>query len=283
MPKRYLNPKVDLAFKRVFGEHIDLLSSFLNALLPLPEDAPIVSLEYLPTEHVPELPGLFKNSVVDVKCKDTKGRIFVVEIQMIWSASFEQRIIFSDSQAFVKQLYAGQTYHYPLPAYALVLTTSTFDNETHDFYHHYKHIAIENNNEALSSLEFVIIELSKFKPTTQVDKLMRIKWLRFMSEVTEQGETLGAEYSRDEEIQTALRILETSAFTEGELEAYHSSMDKMRIEPALYADAKAEGRANHLVDIVKDLHKNGMSIPLIRHITQLPEAVIRDLINHESS
>jgi hypothetical protein len=33
----YLDPKNDLVFKRVFGEHPDLLVSFLNALLPLAE------------------------------------------------------------------------------------------------------------------------------------------------------------------------------------------------------------------------------------------------------
>nr|WP_167332536.1 hypothetical protein [Bacteroides timonensis] len=32
---RYLNPKADLTFKHVFGEHPDLVMSLLNALLPL--------------------------------------------------------------------------------------------------------------------------------------------------------------------------------------------------------------------------------------------------------
>ena len=31
---RYLDPKVDLTFKRVFGEHPDVVKSFLNAMLP---------------------------------------------------------------------------------------------------------------------------------------------------------------------------------------------------------------------------------------------------------
>ncbi|MDR2809813.1 MAG: Rpn family recombination-promoting nuclease/putative transposase, partial [Tannerellaceae bacterium] len=30
----YLDPKNDLVFKRIFGEHPDLLISFLNALMP---------------------------------------------------------------------------------------------------------------------------------------------------------------------------------------------------------------------------------------------------------
>ena len=41
MPSRYLDPKIDLAFKRVFGEHKNLLKSFLNALLPLADDGQI--------------------------------------------------------------------------------------------------------------------------------------------------------------------------------------------------------------------------------------------------
>ena len=31
---KYLNPKADLTFKLVFGEHPDLVMSLLNALLP---------------------------------------------------------------------------------------------------------------------------------------------------------------------------------------------------------------------------------------------------------
>ena len=32
---KYLDPKADLTFKRVFGEHPDLVMSLLNALLPI--------------------------------------------------------------------------------------------------------------------------------------------------------------------------------------------------------------------------------------------------------
>ena len=46
--KKYLDPKADLTFKKIFGEHPDLVISFLNALLPLDEDSQIESVEYLP-------------------------------------------------------------------------------------------------------------------------------------------------------------------------------------------------------------------------------------------
>ena len=97
LPKRYFDPKIDLAFKRVFGEHANLLKSFLNALLPLPADGQIDSLEYLTPEQAPEIPGLYKHSIVDVKCTDQMGRIFIVEMQMLWSARFEHPMVFRAS------------------------------------------------------------------------------------------------------------------------------------------------------------------------------------------
>lgn len=51
---RYLDPKADLTFKKIFGEHKDLLISLLNALLPLADDEQIESVEYLSPELVPE-------------------------------------------------------------------------------------------------------------------------------------------------------------------------------------------------------------------------------------
>jgi hypothetical protein len=53
---RYLDPKNDLTFKKIFGQHPHLLKSFLNALMPLKQGQQIVSLEYLPAELVPEIP-----------------------------------------------------------------------------------------------------------------------------------------------------------------------------------------------------------------------------------
>lgn len=41
---------------------------------------------------VPENP-LRKNSIVDVRCKHKSGRPFIVEMQMIWSSEFKQRVL----------------------------------------------------------------------------------------------------------------------------------------------------------------------------------------------
>jgi hypothetical protein len=53
----------------------------LNALLPLPEGSYIESLEYLPSELVPDIP-ILKQWGVNVRCIDNYGRQFIVEMQM---------------------------------------------------------------------------------------------------------------------------------------------------------------------------------------------------------
>ncbi|MCL1933720.1 MAG: Rpn family recombination-promoting nuclease/putative transposase, partial [Candidatus Azobacteroides sp.] len=79
---RYLDPKNDLAFKQVFGEHKNLCMSLLNSLLPL--DKPIVDIEYQTSELLPQL-EILRLSIVDVRCTDSDGRQFLVEMQMYWS------------------------------------------------------------------------------------------------------------------------------------------------------------------------------------------------------
>ena len=60
---RYLNPRNDLVFKKIFGQHAHLLVSFLSSLLSLPADALIASLDYVPTEQVPHIP-ILKRTII---------------------------------------------------------------------------------------------------------------------------------------------------------------------------------------------------------------------------
>ena len=54
---KYLDPKADLTFKKIFGNHPKRLISLLNALLPLSEDELIQQQQYLPTTEELEISG----------------------------------------------------------------------------------------------------------------------------------------------------------------------------------------------------------------------------------
>ena len=115
---KYFSPVTDITFRKVFGEHIDLATSLLNAFLPLGEGRVITDLTYVPNELMPETPTR-KNSLVDVRCEDSDGRTFLVEMQINWDTDFMQRVIFNTSKAYVKQLERGKKFELLQPVYSL--------------------------------------------------------------------------------------------------------------------------------------------------------------------
>ena len=183
MARRYLDPRNDLVFKRIFGEHPHILLSFLNALLPLEPDEMIVSLEYLPAEQVPQLP-LLKNTIVDVRCRDQRGRQFIVEMQMVWTDAFMHRVLFNASKAYVRQLEKGEQYELLQPVIGLSLLDDVFDDESDEYYHHYRLVNVERPARVIEDLQLVFVELPKFN-AAKVPRDLRRMWLRFLRETGE--------------------------------------------------------------------------------------------------
>ena len=54
---KYLDPKSDLTFKKIFGNHPDRLKNLLNILQSLNEDELIQQQQYLPTTEELEISG----------------------------------------------------------------------------------------------------------------------------------------------------------------------------------------------------------------------------------
>jgi len=237
----YLDPKNDLTFKKVFGQHPNLLKSFLNAVLPLANDEVIETMEYLPAELVPEIP-ILKHTIVDVRCKDNKGRQFIVEMQMFWTESFKHRIVFNASKAYVKQLDRAKNYSSLQPVYALSLVDDIFDTVTDQYFHHYKIVNIENTEHQLKGLEFVFIELPKFKPQNRDELKMQVLWLRFLTEIKDGLEVAPHDLMMIPEIREALDNVRVSAFTKDELDKYDRYWDSIRSEITLYEDAEQRGK-----------------------------------------
>ncbi len=240
---KYLNPKADLTFKLVFGEHPDLVMSLLNALLPLADDELITHVEYITPEMVPENPAK-KNSVVDVRCYDQMGRQFIVEMQMEWNESFKNRVVLNASKAVVRQLKKNEDFKLVHPVYSLNLINDVgFDAGPDEFYHDYAIVNVEHTDRIIEGLRFVFIELPKFKPKTISEKKMAVLWLRFLTEISEQTKEAPAELLENAEISKALSIVEKSAFNDAQLYAYEQFWDAVYVEKALIEGGYNKGRA----------------------------------------
>jgi predicted transposase/invertase (TIGR01784 family) len=186
---RYLDPKNDLLFKKVFVENSDLLLRFLNALLPLDEGQQIESLEYLNNEMVPNNP-FRKESIVDVHCRDRRGRQFIVEMKNYRHEYFPYRMLFNAAKAYVQQLDHGEKYDLLVPVYALGLLNSVIPNQPaansfYHLYHHYKMVAAGSENDVIDGLQLVLVELPRYAPEKLPAKLRDRRladlWLRFFA------------------------------------------------------------------------------------------------------
>ena len=235
---RYLDPKADLTFKKVFGEHPALVISLLNALLPFEtEDEKIESVEYLPIELVPDTP-LKKNSIVDVRCRDKQGRVFIVEMQMIWSPAFMHRVLFNASKAYVRQIDKSEKFELLQPVYSLNLVDDIFLPDVEEYYHDYRIVHMEHSDKVIEGLRFVFVELPKFKPHSFSEKKMQVLWLRYLTEVDEKTRVVPQELMDVPEIKMAVEQLEESAFNDAQLWGYDDFWDAVRVEKTLVSDVQ---------------------------------------------
>lgn len=264
---RYLDPKADLTFKKVFGEHPDVVRSFLNALLPLPADAEIEEIEYLPAELVPVTP-LRKNSIVDVRCKDQKGRQFLVEMQMLWSPEFKQRVLFNASKAYVRQLDVKENYKLLQPVYSLNLVNEIFEPELPEYYHHYKVLHVEHSDRVIEGLQLVFVELPKFTSHTLAEKRMQVLWLRFLTEVDERTLQVPQELLAEPEIQKAVDVLEESGFTPAQLQGYDDFWDAVRVERTIRESAEERGYAEGMAKGIEEGMAKGIEEGMAKGIEE---------------
>lgn len=282
---RYLDPKADLTFKHVFGEQPDLVMSLLNALLPLDPGQEITEIEYLPVELVPDNP-LRKNSIVDVRCRDNHNRIFLVEMQMIWSPEFKQRVLFNASKAYVRQLSAGEQYELLQPVYSLNLVNGIFEPELKDeYYHYYRLVHVEHSDKVMEGLHLVFVELPKFTPHSYSERKMQVLWLRFLTEINEHTREIPEELLANPEVKKAVNALEESAFTDAELAGYEKFWDIISVEKTLINSAerkgrlegKLEGQLEARKEVARNLKKAGVPVAVIIQSTNLSEKEIEEL------
>lgn len=293
---RYLDPKADLTFKKVFGEHEDLVISLLNALLPLRADEEVIEVEYLPAELVPDNP-LRKNSIVDVRCVDAVGRQFIVEMQMIWSPEFLQRVLFNSAKAYVRQLDKGFDYSLLKSVYSLNLVNDIFEPQLPEYYHYFKLVHEEHTEKVIDGLHLVFVELPKFTPHSMSEKKMQVLWLRYLTEIKDGTEKIPQELLDNAETGKAISVLETSSYNDAQLASYDKFWDTISIEKTLYNSGERKGREEGLMEgeaigmekgraeekrkIASGMKQAGIPLETIAVITGLPLEEVKSISSPE--
>ena len=103
----YVNPRVDIAFKKIFGveENKDLLLSLINAVVG-PEDqvADLVLLNPYNPQNFPDR----KLSILDIKARGHDGKRFNIAIQISDEADYDKRALYDWAKLYTEQLKKGE-------------------------------------------------------------------------------------------------------------------------------------------------------------------------------
>ncbi|MCC8114634.1 MAG: Rpn family recombination-promoting nuclease/putative transposase [Bacteroidales bacterium] len=273
----YYDPRADIVFRKIFGEHKNLCMSLLNSLLPLKEEEKIVWLEYLPSDVFP-LNATGKNSIVDVKCRDKVGRTFLVEMQMYWTEAFLMRALFNASKAFATQVEKGKDFKELKPVYSLCLLNE-FMPDAKEYKDEYRHVYIlrhENHSELkIDGMKFVFIELLKYHSLNKAHKKLMDLWLSFLTMLQDNKEgQIPEELNSDKEIAQAVDLIKELKLTPEERAHYDKFWDEVSCERTLISERYDRGRKDEKVEMASNLKKLGVD-PLI--ISQASGLTIADI------
>jgi predicted transposase/invertase (TIGR01784 family) len=291
---RYIDPKSDFGFKRLFGseDNKEILKQFLYDVLALPH--PIVDLNFLPTEQLPPTSDQ-RRGIYDVYCTDSQGQRFFVEMQKGHQIHVKERALFYSTFPITHQSARGEGWAFDLlPVYCLVILNFTLDEMDEE--------TGPNHPEALrrvqlvetgrgqifyDKLTYVWVEIPKFNKALTDDLTPAEQWLYFLKHLPALQE-IPAELAR-EPFATAFAIAEESALSTEEYWQYEVSLKAARDLNAQLASARLRGMAEGREEgrekgreeerraIARALLAQGVARRLIAQTTGLPEESLDEL------
>lgn len=171
------DPRRDRIFKHIFHNRPEALKSLLNSFLPL--EHPIVGIEYLPEELHDDSPD-GRLSILDVRCRDSMGRQFIVEMQMQHTPFLLQRLVWNAARVMIRQLGKGSRYAEVQPVYTLCLLEPHLIADSPDWVHHFDTRSQTPEAPIMPGLHFTIVELRKWMEKGNFDKRdIRHGWMAF--------------------------------------------------------------------------------------------------------
>ena len=214
---RYINPKIDLAFKKIFGssDTKDILINFLNAILY--EAQPVIeNLEIIDSPPVNQGFGA-QETQLDVKATINGDKIALIEIQLINVPSFGNRVLYNAAKSYSLKLTGEERYEKLKTVISLKIADfEMFENQP-EFRSRFVFKEKEQQFDCPDTeIELVFIELPKFSKQLAELETTAEKWIYFLKNIGTL-ETVPETMSTVPEINKALRIASEGNFTQAEL------------------------------------------------------------------
>ena len=274
MLSRFLNPKNDLTFKRLFGseKNKDILIHFLNDIFARTTN-PIEEVEFIKPILDPEIKEL-RVSIVDVLCKDLEGNTFIVEMQCDVDTAFIKRAQYYASRVYTSQRGKGDAYNDLKSVTFLAILDGALFPDKKEYLSH--HIILDKNSyeHDLKDFSFSFLELGKFKKKPKELITILEKWVYFLKNASKtSNEELPLIVGSDLIIEKAFEALDEYGYTKEEMMYYDQLERNEDVYKTLLSDYKAaglkEGEKAKAIEIAKNLKKLGMGTLEIQQATGL--------------
>ena len=243
-----INPRVDIAFKKIFGseENKDLLISLINAIVG--EDDQVVDVTLLNPYNQKNFKK-DKLSILDIKAEGDHGKKFNIEIQITDEADYDKRALYYWARLYTAQLEESEDYASldKVIGIHILNFTSILDAEK---YHNVFHITEkETGLHYFKELELHTIELKKF--TDACGKALQNSdvniqsaldlWSAFLTKHDLISQVDLSEDLQGVPVSKAINVLNVMNFSDEEREAYEDHLKWLRIEANTLKKAEEKG------------------------------------------
>ncbi len=238
-----IDPKVDFAFKLVFGspDHTAVTIHFLNSVLA--PQQPITAVEILnPIQGKDRSED--KLVVLDVLAEDAIGRKFNIEMQTTLPVDLAERLTYYGCLNLVKQLGEGDAYYQMRPSISICVLNRNLYPQI-DRYHLSFRLRCDQEPIVFSqALEFHTLELPKFRHVgDNVGELPPVeKWLYFLLHAENMDADELSRQLSEPAFAEAVGVLEMIARTPEDRQFYEARQKFLHDEQARLIAARQEGR-----------------------------------------
>ncbi len=282
---RFINPKTDFAFKKIFGspQSQPVLVSFLNGVLYDGANT-VQSLDILNPYQAPRIRGM-KDTYLDVKALLNDGTSVIIEMQVLNVEGFEKRILYNAAKTYSTQLGTGDDYTLLNPVIALTITDFVMFEDLAP----YRSCFVLKEKEFLidyptHDLELVFVELPKFEQSVEELSNLMEQWLFFLKHARQMTD-IPREMSNVPALQQAFNFADRANLSPEELEDLehreifiHDQRNALKLAHRQGIEQGIEqGREAERRQIAKQMKATGMSITQIAAITSLSVEVIEML------
>lgn len=285
---RYINFYTDFAFKKIFGteENKDLLISFLNALLDLKGDGEIKDLTYLNSENLGE-DIRERRAIYDVYCQTKGGDRFIVEMQKAKQDHFQDRSIYYSSFAIREQGQKGKKDNMPWdyclsPVYVVGILNFEMD-ETNKSDRVISKVKLkdEDNKDFSDKLNFIFVEMPKFRKTEIELETFMDKWLYVIKNLYRLQDKPAA--LTEGIFKKLFEVAEIAAFSKNERYDYEENLknylDWFNVMRTVKNEGRAEGELALLTKQVLAKKEKGKTASEIAEMLEVDIEVVDEILN----